>query len=251
MMPNMPQSHSEQVRSRGRKRVEENRPSASKRGYGRTWQKFRLLILHRDPICKICGEKPSTDVDHIVPKAQGGKDTEENCQGACHECHSEKTTKESKPSILTTIIAGPPGAGKTTYVQRHMKHGDLLVDFDMIYRAISGLDLYDKPGNLLQFAVAARDGIYYRLCHLWSKTAKPRHVWIIAMLPKAEDRASLSQKLRASVVVLETSPNDCEYRLQNDTERGMSEAQIEIQRTVIVKWWKEYTEGEGEKKIVL
>ncbi len=249
-MPNMPQSHSEQKQARRRRTVDQARASASERGYDRRWQRLRKLILHRDPICKICDRVSSTDVDHIIPKAQGGEDTEENLQGLCHACHSKKTTGESRPSIPTTIIAGPPGAGKSSYAAVRMRHGDLLVDLDMIYQAISGLDLYDNPGNLLQFAIAARDGIYYRLGHLWKYTAKPRHAWVIVTLPKAGDRAELGVELGASVVVLETSPNDCSYRLQADTERGASEARIEAQRTLIDKWWKDYTRGEGEKIII-
>ncbi len=249
-MPNMPQSHSEQTQARRRKTVDQARASASERGYDRRWQRLRKLILHRDPICAICDRQASTDIDHIIPKAQGGEDTEENLQGLCHACHSKKTANEARPSIPTTIIAGPPGAGKSSYAAVRMRHGDLLVDLNTLYQAISGLDLYDKPQSLLQFAIAARDGIYYRLAHLWKYTVKPRHAWIIATLPKVGDRAELCAELGGSTVVLETSPNDCIRRLQADTERGASEARIEAQRVIIDEWWKDYTRGEGEKIII-
>jgi 5-methylcytosine-specific restriction protein A len=43
----------------------------------------------------VCRRNASTAVDHIVPKAQGGQDTDDNLQGICGDCHSEKTAKES------------------------------------------------------------------------------------------------------------------------------------------------------------
>jgi 5-methylcytosine-specific restriction endonuclease McrA len=52
-----------------------------------------------DPADPVTGKRstrraPSTDVDHIVPKEQGGTDDEENLQGACHACHSWKTATQ-------------------------------------------------------------------------------------------------------------------------------------------------------------
>lgn len=98
------------------------RVSACKRGYGRRWEKLRRMILARDPLCRArenalmmsarvlaagdlaqaarfrrlaarcCdGTRPSTDVDHILPRRSGGEDSEENLGGSCHEDHSIKT----------------------------------------------------------------------------------------------------------------------------------------------------------------
>jgi 5-methylcytosine-specific restriction protein A len=69
----------------------DTRESAAKRGYGRRWQRLRLMVLARDPVCRMCGRLESTDADHIVAKEQGGLDTLENLQGLCHSCHSIKT----------------------------------------------------------------------------------------------------------------------------------------------------------------
>ena len=74
---------------------EKGRPSASERGYGSRWRKLRVMVLHRYPLCNDCQRKPSQDVDHIIPKAEGGEDTMENLQGLCRECHNNKTTSEN------------------------------------------------------------------------------------------------------------------------------------------------------------
>jgi len=73
----------------------DRRGTSTQRGYGSRWQRLRLLILARDPVCRHpgCGQL-STDVDHIVPRSKGGTDEENNLQGLCHEHHSLKTAQE-------------------------------------------------------------------------------------------------------------------------------------------------------------
>lgn len=70
------------------------RGSRHQRGYGRRWEKLRVMILNRDPLCRACGSAPSAEVDHIVPKAKGGTDHPDNLQGLCKPCHSRKTATE-------------------------------------------------------------------------------------------------------------------------------------------------------------
>jgi len=88
-------------REDSRKEFDRQRGSSASRGYGHMWRRLRQIILHRDPLCRIghhCNfTAASRDVDHIIPRSQGGEDKEDNLQGACHECHSWKTaTQDSK-----------------------------------------------------------------------------------------------------------------------------------------------------------
>ena len=77
--------------------LEERRRYAARRpgwqDYGPQWRQIRRLVLLRDPLCRDesgCA-KPSTDVDHITPRRQGGADALSNLRGLCHEHHSAKT----------------------------------------------------------------------------------------------------------------------------------------------------------------
>ena len=79
-------------------RAQEQRETMRK--YDRRWRKLSKIVRARDPICMICHEAPSTEVDHIVPRRpeQHAADvTEEELQGLCKPCHSSKTRAENAP----------------------------------------------------------------------------------------------------------------------------------------------------------
>jgi 5-methylcytosine-specific restriction protein A len=76
-----------------------SKESSSSRGYGAKWQRLRDVILRRDNYlcqCPDClgGDKrltPATEVDHIIPKAQGGGDHESNLRSVNTDCHKRLT----------------------------------------------------------------------------------------------------------------------------------------------------------------
>jgi 5-methylcytosine-specific restriction endonuclease McrA len=48
----------------------------------------RKAVLSRDPICVLCDNAISTDVDHIVPLIEGGDEyAMSNLRGLCGPCH--------------------------------------------------------------------------------------------------------------------------------------------------------------------
>jgi len=56
----------------------------------------RRAILERDTWCAHCGERQSTQADHIKPVAEGGGNTIDNGQGLCDPCHDIKTAAEAR-----------------------------------------------------------------------------------------------------------------------------------------------------------
>jgi 5-methylcytosine-specific restriction protein A len=95
-MPMAPQKH------RAIAAVPVDRRSASARGYGRRWQKYRLAFLHRaaNALCVECRKTgritAATVVDHIIPHK--GNDRlfwdPTNHQPLCATCHNKKTVRE-------------------------------------------------------------------------------------------------------------------------------------------------------------
>ena len=75
------------------------RGSSTKRGYDKRWRRVRDWYLARNPLCEPCFEQDrtavATEVDHIVPLAQGGERLDEgNLQAICRSCHAKKTARE-------------------------------------------------------------------------------------------------------------------------------------------------------------
>lgn len=81
------------------KPLEAPRPGATPRLEGRQAVKRRALFLREHPLCQACQAKgratEATEVDHIIPLAEGGEEEWENLQGLCGHHHREKTAAEA------------------------------------------------------------------------------------------------------------------------------------------------------------
>jgi 5-methylcytosine-specific restriction protein A len=87
-----------------------NRTNAPRRLRGEQAQKRRAAVLRRNPHCVLCGMRPSTQADHIVPLAEGGADHESNMQGVCMVCHKAKTQVEAAQGVLRNAKPQPRSA---------------------------------------------------------------------------------------------------------------------------------------------
>lgn len=77
------------------------RGSRHQRGYGAAWDRTRRRIFERDEgLCQECRRHgrvtPGTECDHLVPKSQGGDDSDANLEMKCQPCHAAKTAKETR-----------------------------------------------------------------------------------------------------------------------------------------------------------
>lgn len=77
------------------------RGNRHERGYGTAWTKRRARVLLRDcGLCQVCRRlgrvTVATEVDHRIPKSQGGDDRDDNLQAICSACHKSKTGSESR-----------------------------------------------------------------------------------------------------------------------------------------------------------
>lgn len=81
-------------------RDDKERGSSAARGYGRQWRRVRDERMAADKgLCQPCLRKgkytAAAEVDHVVPKSQGGTDEIGNLQSICTACHRTKTQTES------------------------------------------------------------------------------------------------------------------------------------------------------------
>ena len=86
------------------------------------WKRQRLIVLRRDQnICAYCGDE-ATQVDHVIPRVDGGTDDLDNLVACCRRCNLLKGRRSvflmgrSTPLVssgnlstvtLTTVPNGP------------------------------------------------------------------------------------------------------------------------------------------------
>lgn len=74
------------------------------------WRRTSRLVLRTEPLCRRCKAEGkttlATEVDHIIPREDGGSHERANLQPLCHSCHSAKTLGEAR---ARGIIQGPSG----------------------------------------------------------------------------------------------------------------------------------------------
>lgn len=241
--------------SRRKRESDSHRPPARKRGYDSQWDKARRGYLARHPYCVMCeaeGQQVlATVVDHIVPH-RGDNALfwdRSNWASLCqpHHC-GDKQSMEARGRATTStqvatrvhLICGPPGSGRIEYVTKLMKPGDLFVDLDAIYSAISGLPLHQKPAELLPFACEARDALLRRL----ARPSGVTQAWIVAGAPKPAERERICRGLTVSVTVLAVPPTVCMRRIMADPERKQHATEW---RKMVHDWWDKWQKREGEQ----
>lgn len=157
------------------------------------WRKVRLAVLERDQhICQVRGPRcigRATEVDHIIPWRQNGAWLDPaNLRSSCQPCNTGRVDRSQhgrwtySPTEIVLVI-GPPGSGKSTYVQRNQDLDDLVVDYDLIAQSIGSRVDHDHPESLHGPTMAIRNAMLQTIRH--GKTGTKR-AWIVSANPKAE-----------------------------------------------------------------
>jgi hypothetical protein len=121
-----------------------------------------------------------------------------------------------------------------------MRWGDLVIDLDEIYHAISFLPYYEKPDCLLQAVFRVRDALVEEL----RSSRRIAGGWVITSGSKLADREKLRRHLKAQVIVVETSYNQCLFHISKDERRR---AQLDQWQGLVKKWWDTYEPSEDDK----
>lgn len=134
-------------------------------------------------------------------------------------------------TIPLTIVTGPPGSGKSTYVRERVGTNDLVICLDTIMQGLSGLPEHQTPPHLLSKALSRRN-------HLLRKLGKPCRwdaAWFIIAAPVPRDREWWKRTLGGALVVMDTPAFECVRRINADPSRaGQRPRMIET----VLKWWE-------------
>ncbi len=137
----------------------------------------------------------------------------------------------AKSAIPLTIVCGPPGSGKSTYIDQHAGAGDLVICMDTIMQRMSKLPVHQTPAYLLPKALECRNTMLRRL----AKDTQHDAAWFIISSPSPRERELWASRLGGKLVVMDTPAIECVRRINADpTREGQRERMIEA----VVRWWE-------------
>lgn len=137
-----------------------------------------------------------------------------------HRCHNLIHNKLSYSGRQVFIVYGSPLSGKTSYVREAMSEGDLIVDLDNIWQAISGCDRYVKPARLKAIVFSVRDNLLESIRY---RRGKWLNAYIIGGYPYQAERERLADQLGARLIHIDTDKEECLNRLAADESRDFNE----------------------------
>lgn len=212
------------------------------------WQTLRItLINERGNRCQHCGELIAIAKDiighHVIEiTPENVMDrmislNPDNIELVCFDCHN-KTHKRfgAKVKREVFLVYGPPMSGKTTYVQQNAERGDLVIDMDQLYAAVSFLPTYDKPENLFANVMGMHN---YLIDNIRTRYGKWKNAWVIGGYADKYKRERLANDLGAELIFCDVSREECIRRLRVD--EGKKYRQDEWEK-YIDKWFSRYTE---------
>lgn len=201
----------------------------------------KTLIAERGSRCEHCGRIiPDTkDVvaDHIVELTpENAHDpmialNPQNLQLLCADCHHAKHHRFGYRTQDVYLVYGSPCAGKKKWTKHAMFRGDIMVEMDTLYAAISGCVLHDKPDNIKQVVFRARDSIIDAIA---TRLGDWSAAYVIGGFAARAKRESLAKKLGAKMVFIECDKSECLLRAE-----GMGPFASQMKK-YIEKWWREY-----------
>jgi hypothetical protein len=118
-----------------------------------------------------------------------------------------------RPRCPVTIVCGPPGAGKSTYVEERAEADDVIIDLDDCFIEVCGVHGHIASRQHLVAAMQVRNR---RLAAALEGDSK---LWFIVGAPSDQERAQWQQRLGAELVALDTDAAVCRARLGGQLER--------------------------------
>ncbi len=217
---------------------------------------MRLRKLKTDPLCEFHKERGetvlATVVHHIKPIAEAPelRLVWSNLCSLCKDCHDEHTLSEVSPAprprglkpsrIPLTIVCGPAGAGKTTWIEKHAGPHDLIIDLAWIKADLAnGAEQYGVAGPLLRRALIERN----RLLASLATDSKHERAWFVVGAPMATDRRWWEDSLRPErVLVFAVDPGECQRRIEASRTGRHRDMSIRI----TFEWWQQYCTRDGD-----
>lgn len=131
-------------------------------------------------------------------------------------------------------VYGAPCSGKSTFVHESKGNSDLIVDIDLIWQAVTGGALYEKPDALKAAVFAMRDTL---LDIVKTRSGKWERAYVIEGGANKADRERRINALGAEDIFIQCDKETCLQRLASDNTRELVREQW---RGYIDDWFNRY-----------
>ena len=147
----------------------------------------------------------------------------ENIMLVSHRSHNEIHARYGFAMLKKVYyVYGAPCSGKSTFVSESKGNSDLVVDIDLIWQAVTGGALYEKPDALKAAVFAMRDTL---LDIVKTRTGKWERAWVIEGGALKADRERRISALGAEDIFIECDKETCLERLASDNKRKAVQTQ--------------------------
>lgn len=144
------------------------------------------------------------------------------------KCHNKIHERFGYFEQKVYIVYGSPCSGKSTWVKNVAHDDDLILDIDNIWESICIKDKYNKPNRLKANVFGIRDCI---IDQIKTRTGMWRNAFIIGGYPLKMERERLANKLRAELIYINSTKEEC-----------ISRSKTEEWKKYIEEWFELYTE---------
>lgn len=142
----------------------------------------------------------------------------DNLMIVSYKSHNEIHKRFGNALREVVVVFGSPLSGKTTFVKNNKSVGDLVLDLDEIWKAVTYEEEHIYRGEVKPVVMALRQCL---LEQIKMRSGKWNTAWIISTeaLPMQQER--LLEQVNGKPIYIETSKEECLARLYNNQDRDI------------------------------